>query len=152
MPIDLAQVDWLYVVVLAVFAYFATFVGNLLSFNHRGAGCRAVGAAICGALCILDLLPASRAAAAEDADDTQFAGQHGHASTSCARRSGSTTKAAQSGHGYHASAQPGHRRYAARGSRDPARRPGALGLHATVRMMFSHDVRSIIGEEGRRAA
>jgi len=37
MPIDLAQVDWLYVVVLAVFAYFATFVGNLLSFNHRGA-------------------------------------------------------------------------------------------------------------------
>jgi hypothetical protein len=38
MPIDLAQVDWLYVVVLAVFAYLATFVGNLLSFNHRGAG------------------------------------------------------------------------------------------------------------------
>jgi hypothetical protein len=38
MPIDLAQVDWLYVVVLAVFAYFATFVGNLLTFNHRGAG------------------------------------------------------------------------------------------------------------------
>jgi hypothetical protein len=37
MPIDLAQVDWLYVVVLAVFAYFATFVGNLLSFNRRGA-------------------------------------------------------------------------------------------------------------------
>jgi hypothetical protein len=37
MPIDLAQVDWLYVIVLAVFAWFATFVGNLLSFNHRGA-------------------------------------------------------------------------------------------------------------------
>jgi hypothetical protein len=37
MPIDLAQVDWLYVVVLAVFVYFATFVGNLLSFNRRGA-------------------------------------------------------------------------------------------------------------------
>ncbi len=37
MPIDLAQVDWLYVIVLAVFAWFATFIGNLLSFNHRGA-------------------------------------------------------------------------------------------------------------------
>lgn len=37
MPIDLAQVDWLYVAVLAVFAYLATFVGNLLSFNRRGA-------------------------------------------------------------------------------------------------------------------
>lgn len=37
MPIDLAQVDWLYVVVLAVLVYFATFVGNLLSFNRRGA-------------------------------------------------------------------------------------------------------------------
>jgi hypothetical protein len=37
MPIDLAQVDWLYVVVLAVFVALATFVGNLLSFNRRGA-------------------------------------------------------------------------------------------------------------------
>ncbi len=36
MPIDLAQVDWLYVVVLAVFAFVATAIGNLLSFNSRG--------------------------------------------------------------------------------------------------------------------
>jgi hypothetical protein len=36
MPIDLAQVDWLYVAVLAVLAFFATIVANLLSFNHRG--------------------------------------------------------------------------------------------------------------------
>ena len=36
MPIDLAQVDWLYVIVLAVFVFVATFVGNFLSFNHRG--------------------------------------------------------------------------------------------------------------------
>ena len=35
MPIDLAQVDWLYVAVLALFVFAATFVGNLLSFNHR---------------------------------------------------------------------------------------------------------------------
>ena len=36
MPIDLGQVDWLYVAVLAVFAFVATGVANLLSFNHRG--------------------------------------------------------------------------------------------------------------------
>lgn len=36
MPIDLATVDWIYAGVLAVFAFFATVVGNLLSFNHRG--------------------------------------------------------------------------------------------------------------------
>jgi hypothetical protein len=36
MPIDLGNVDWVYVGVLAVFAFFATVVGNILSFNHRG--------------------------------------------------------------------------------------------------------------------
>ena len=36
MPIDLSTVDWLYVGVLAVLAFLATMVGNLLSFNHRG--------------------------------------------------------------------------------------------------------------------
>jgi predicted acyltransferase len=36
MPIDLGQVDWLYVGVLAVFAFVATFLANLLSFNRRG--------------------------------------------------------------------------------------------------------------------
>lgn len=37
MPIDLAQVDWVYVGVLAILAFLASIVGNLLSFNHRGA-------------------------------------------------------------------------------------------------------------------
>jgi hypothetical protein len=36
MPIDLGQVDWLYVAVLAVFAFVANIVANLLSFNRRG--------------------------------------------------------------------------------------------------------------------
>jgi len=36
MPIDLAQVDWLYVIVLAIFVFVATLLGNLLSFSHRG--------------------------------------------------------------------------------------------------------------------
>ena|ERR1700675_3081174 len=35
MPIDLVEVDWLYVAVLALFAFVATFLGNLLSFNRR---------------------------------------------------------------------------------------------------------------------
>jgi hypothetical protein len=35
MPIDLGQVDWLYVALLAVFVFVANFVANLLSFNHR---------------------------------------------------------------------------------------------------------------------
>jgi len=36
MPIDLGQVDWLYVAVLAVFVFVANFVANLLSFKRRG--------------------------------------------------------------------------------------------------------------------
>lgn len=36
MPIDLASVNWLYVAVLTVFVFFASGIGNLLSFNHRG--------------------------------------------------------------------------------------------------------------------
>ena len=35
MPIDLATVDWLYVVVLAIFVFIATLIGNILSFGHR---------------------------------------------------------------------------------------------------------------------
>src|SRR5262245_1759298 len=35
MPIDLAQVDWLYLIVLVVFVFLATLVGGLLSFGHR---------------------------------------------------------------------------------------------------------------------
>src|SRR5215475_11621381 len=35
MPIDLAQVDWLYVAILAVFVFLTTLLGSLLSFGHR---------------------------------------------------------------------------------------------------------------------
>jgi hypothetical protein len=38
MPIDLAQVDWLYVVLLAVFVAVSAFLGGLISFGHRGTG------------------------------------------------------------------------------------------------------------------
>jgi hypothetical protein len=36
MPIDLLSVNWLYVIVLGIFVFIATFIGNLLSFSHRG--------------------------------------------------------------------------------------------------------------------
>ena len=35
MPIDLAQVDWLYVIVLALFVFVASLIGNVLSFGRR---------------------------------------------------------------------------------------------------------------------
>lgn len=37
MPIDLAEVDWLYVILLAAFVALASFLGGLLSFGRRGA-------------------------------------------------------------------------------------------------------------------
>lgn len=36
MPIDLAQVDWFYVVVLAVLVFLASGIGNLIAFASRG--------------------------------------------------------------------------------------------------------------------
>ncbi len=35
MPIDLLSVSWLYVIVLGVFVFVASFVGNILSFSNR---------------------------------------------------------------------------------------------------------------------
>jgi hypothetical protein len=37
-PIDLAAVNWIYVGVLAVFAFLAALVGSLLAFRSRGIG------------------------------------------------------------------------------------------------------------------
>jgi hypothetical protein len=38
MPIDWMNVDWLYVILLAVFVLVASALGNLLSLYHRGLG------------------------------------------------------------------------------------------------------------------
>jgi hypothetical protein len=35
MPIDLSQVDWLYVVVLGILVFVSTIVGGVVSFGHR---------------------------------------------------------------------------------------------------------------------
>jgi len=37
-PIDWANVNWVYVGVLAIFVFIAALIGNLLSLNHRGFG------------------------------------------------------------------------------------------------------------------
>ncbi|MEJ2375456.1 MAG: hypothetical protein P8Y71_08520 [Pseudolabrys sp.] len=37
-PINWANVDWVYVILLTVFVFLAALIGNLLSFNHRGWG------------------------------------------------------------------------------------------------------------------
>ena len=36
MPIDLAQVDWVYVILLGIFVAVANLFGTVLSFGHRG--------------------------------------------------------------------------------------------------------------------
>jgi len=38
MPIDLATVDWLYVIVLALFVFLATLIASVLSFGRRFMG------------------------------------------------------------------------------------------------------------------
>jgi hypothetical protein len=37
-PIDLASVNWLYVAILAAFAFLASLIGNFLSFGRRLSG------------------------------------------------------------------------------------------------------------------
>jgi hypothetical protein len=37
-PIDLASVNWLYVIVLAVFVFVASLIGHLVAFGSRGMG------------------------------------------------------------------------------------------------------------------
>ena len=37
-PIDLASVNWLYVAILAAFAFLASLIGNFLSFGRRVSG------------------------------------------------------------------------------------------------------------------
>ena len=78
MPIDLAQVDWLYVVLLALFVAISAFLGGLLSFSHRGRGAVLSALFFRGDLHILDLLSASRAFFAEDDhDDARRGGETG---------------------------------------------------------------------------
>ena len=124
MPIDLATVDWLYVVVLALFVFVATLIANVLSFGRHIARRRAVGGAVRGGLRVLDLLPAPLAAA-DRAHAAEGRGDDG----ARAGRSGRANAAAQSGDGYHAARRSG---FSAAGRRAGKSAPCALGLRPTV--------------------
>ncbi len=113
-PIDLATVDWFYVVILAVFVFFATLIGSLLAFSHRGLRRPAVGDPVHGGFRVLDLLSAPFAAA-DHADDAE--GRPGRRAAR-SRRPGTA-------------AQPGHRHH-------PANDPGALA-HDPEKACHRHD-------------
>jgi len=49
MPIDLSQVDWLYVALLAIFVFVTAYVGGFLAFGRRWSAALA-STVLCGAL------------------------------------------------------------------------------------------------------
>ena len=101
MPIDLATVDWLYVVVLALFVFLATLIADVLSFGRRVLGAVLSAVLFAGGLRVLDLLPAPLAAA-DRADAAEGRGDDG----ARAGRSGRADAPAQSGDRHHAARPP----------------------------------------------
>src|SRR6516165_7536943 len=89
MPIDLGQVDWLYVAVLAVFAFAASVV--VQTPRHRG---HTGGGFVRSDIRILDLLPA-RLAASDVDSGSEVSGHRGRAG-----RPRHPAKAEQSDHGH----------------------------------------------------
>ena len=117
MPIDLASVNWLYVVVLAVFVFVGTLVGNLLSFNHRGMAAMLSALAFATMFVFWTYYPHGVPFLPTSISAPEGAGRHG--------RTGGPAPAPGE------AAQPGHRHHA-------ALEQLALGLHRTVKLMFSH--------------
>src|SRR5437764_7349964 len=93
MPIDLGQVDWLYVAVLAVFAFAANVVAIVVvqTPRHRR---HTGGGVVRSDIRILDLLPAWLAASDVDSG-SKVSGHRGRAG-----RPRHPPKAEQSGHGH----------------------------------------------------
>ena len=131
MPIDLATVDWLYVVILALFVFLATLIAGILSFGRRFLGALLSAILFAAAfvfwtyyphhLPLPTVLKMQTAAAPAVAGDTA--------------RSSRTGTAAKPGHRYYAARY----RPAAYGAGITAGRAScALGLRLTVLLMFSH--------------
>ncbi|MEJ2434719.1 MAG: hypothetical protein P8Y53_16725 [Pseudolabrys sp.] len=92
-PINWANVDWVYVILLTVFVFLAALIGNLLSFNHRGWGALLSALLFAVAFVFWSYYPDGAGARA---------GRHAdHAG-------GGYAKAGQSGPGRHAAEKPGH--------------------------------------------
>ena len=75
--IDWANVNWLYVAVLAVFVFFPDVDRNAAVLQTGGSQCFAVGLVVCGGLCVLELLSA-RLAAADNDHHPEWAGRGRH--------------------------------------------------------------------------
>ena len=136
MPIDLAQVDWLYVVLLAVFVAVSTFLGGLLSFSHRGTGAVLSALFFAAIFIFWTYYPHRVPFLPRTITTTQDA-----AVKRRRRRPGSAAppqKPSNPVRDITPPKNPRHRRHAA-GARHPACDSGALGLHLASRMMFSPD-------------
>ena len=102
MPIDLATVDWLYVVVLALFVFLATLIANVLCVRPPLHRARVLSAVLFAAAFVFwtyypHHLPLPTALAPQKAAVTARAR---------AGRSGRAGQAAQSGHRHHAAEAP----------------------------------------------
>ncbi len=133
MPIDLAQVDWLYVILLAVFVAVSTFLGGLLSFSRRGTGA-VLSALLFAAIFIFwTYYPHRVPFLPRTISTTQDAAVKPAPAPAAPA---APAKAVQSGPRHYPAQKSRHRRHAA-GARHPACDSGALGLHPASRMMFS---------------
>ena len=102
MPIDLGQVDWLYVIVLAILVFVATLVGGVLSFGRRWIGAT-LSTLLFVALFVFwtyypHRVPLPKTITLPNTPTTTAA------PPPPARRSGSAAKTEKSGHGHYAAA------------------------------------------------
>ena len=120
MPIDLAAVNWLYVIILAVFVFVATFIGNLLSFSHRGMAALLSALVFTGIFVMWTYYPHHLPLPITVSEPKPAARRYRAGHTGGADYPG---KAAQSGDRHHACAGNA--------------RAGTLALRPTVQLMFS---------------
>ena len=106
MPIDLGQVDWLYVIVLAISGICRDLCRRRAVVRASLDSRHALNFAVRGTFRVLDLLPAPRAAVAEN-DHASECGDHDGSTAAPAGRSCGAAEAKKSGHGHYA-AQSGH--------------------------------------------
>ena len=65
MPIDLSAVNWLYVALMAAFAFVAALLGSLISFRNRIGGALLAGHSVRRHVCGVELLSAPADPAAD---------------------------------------------------------------------------------------
>jgi hypothetical protein len=81
MPIDLGQVDWLYVAILALFCACRKLDSELIVLSTPWPRCRHGSGAVCRSFRVMDLLPA-RSTTAHHAEGSKVYG-HDHQQPAC---------------------------------------------------------------------